>query len=58
MAVSKSTRRARHQNAPSSVTRTRSVPSHKEGSEGEVTYREMEGKIVQLVKKGGKWRKI
>ena len=58
MPVDKSTRKARHEQAPNPVLRRKGFPSPAEGSDGESTFREIKGSVKQLVKKGSKWKEV
>ena len=58
MSVDKSTRKARHENAPSPTVKNTGFPHPASGGEGEVTFREIKGSVKQLVKKGGKWKEV
>jgi hypothetical protein len=58
MSVEREQRRARHEQASSPILRNDKFPSPNEGTEGQTTYVNIKGKLTQLVKSGGTWKKM
>lgn len=58
MPVDKSTRKSRHEHAPTANIKNTEFPSPKEGAEGQTTFREVKGSVKQLVKKDGRWKEV